>query len=445
MSCSNSAHACCSTVRICTWACRSASSASSGRAARAGSRRHLEVPAGVPEAAFAGGLAPHVAVAEQRELLGQEVDDGDDVAEHVGDHPNADLVGDVGQGVGEHQRRPPSVRSRLGRERIRRLRPAGHRQVVDPRVVEHRRHQVGQPVHRHPQPGQPRGVAPTAAATGSGAGRRASGARLVVRRQRRRDDVARGQVAVRRGVRGPTAGEGRDVGTHDGVDLVLGQRAARSSERRPGCPSTSSSHDVASRAGTAAVPRRVRPSRCVVSVSSCLAQLGQRPTRLLLVLQRAAEAEQGDGGRVGIDLDGPAATSRGGVDVEVAEPRRSGPPAGASANSALPVFEGWAPASNLAKSRLSARLGRPVARGVVAPRAGRRSRPGTAGRAADSASARSPSSVRTADRWTQTSLARPPPPGRSGRRSPQARSTPAYITRTPLPFCGPMSRRVAAR
>ena len=83
----------------------------SGCAARTGSRRDLQVPAGVAEPTFAGGLSAHVAVLEHGELVGEQVGHGGDVAEHVGDHADADLVGDLGQRVGVDGDVPPRVRS----------------------------------------------------------------------------------------------------------------------------------------------------------------------------------------------------------------------------------------------------------------------------------------------------------------------------------------------
>src|SRR4029079_7756268 len=59
-----------------------------------------QVSAGVSPAAVGGGLLPHVAVVEEGELVGQQVGDGVDVVAQVGDHPDPDLVGDLGERVG---------------------------------------------------------------------------------------------------------------------------------------------------------------------------------------------------------------------------------------------------------------------------------------------------------------------------------------------------------
>ena len=61
------------------------------------------MPAGVAEPALAGGLPAHVPVVLDDDLVGQQLGDGGDVAEHVGDDPDPDLVGDVAQRVGVQQ------------------------------------------------------------------------------------------------------------------------------------------------------------------------------------------------------------------------------------------------------------------------------------------------------------------------------------------------------
>ena len=59
-----------------------------------------QVPTGVAEPALARGLLAPVAVVVHEHLLGQNVGDGVDVVAYVGDHPDAELVGDLGQRVG---------------------------------------------------------------------------------------------------------------------------------------------------------------------------------------------------------------------------------------------------------------------------------------------------------------------------------------------------------
>ena len=57
------------------------------------------MPAGVAETAGARGLLAEVAVVDDRELVGEQLRHGSDIALHVGDHANADDVGDLGQRV----------------------------------------------------------------------------------------------------------------------------------------------------------------------------------------------------------------------------------------------------------------------------------------------------------------------------------------------------------
>ena len=68
------------------------------------------MPAGVAEPALARGLLAEVAVVEDGQLAAEHVGDGGHVAAHVGDHAEADLVGDVGERVGVDGP-PPSVRA----------------------------------------------------------------------------------------------------------------------------------------------------------------------------------------------------------------------------------------------------------------------------------------------------------------------------------------------
>ena len=59
-------------------------------------QRDLQVPAGVAEAALARGLLAEVAVVEHLQLAAEGLRDRGHVAAHVGDHPDADLVADLG-------------------------------------------------------------------------------------------------------------------------------------------------------------------------------------------------------------------------------------------------------------------------------------------------------------------------------------------------------------
>ena len=113
MSCSNSAHACCSTVRIWTCAWRPRSSSYAGWSRARGVEADQQVPAGVAEPALARGLPAHVAVVVDDDLVVEQVGHGLDVAVHVGDHPDADLVGDLAQRVGERAAVPSTVRAAL--------------------------------------------------------------------------------------------------------------------------------------------------------------------------------------------------------------------------------------------------------------------------------------------------------------------------------------------
>ena len=198
----------------------------------------------------------------------------------------------------------------------------------------------------------------TAPGVGSG------GAGSQIGRQRRGDDVAGLDVAVGGHVRGPAR--------------RVQRRRRRTSPRRPdprrgavrSCArpsrrrrrrSTSPSLSVTRSGGSA----WASPSMRSISRSSSDAQLGDAAARLGLVLQGAAEPEQRDRRRVRVDLDGPPRRPRIRIDVEVQGRRRAGRRAGRPANSGLPVLVGCAPASNFAKSRLSA-----VSRGPLAGRVG---------------------------------------------------------------------------
>ena len=95
-----------------------------------------QVPAGVTEPALLRGPPTHVPVVDHPHLRGQQLGDRLHITLHVGDHPHADLVGDVPRRVrvGGHA---VDRAGRLLRERGDGLRPPRHRQVVDPGVVEH--------------------------------------------------------------------------------------------------------------------------------------------------------------------------------------------------------------------------------------------------------------------------------------------------------------------
>ena len=96
-----------------------------------------QVPAGVAEPALLRGLLAHVAVVVHDHLVAQQLGHGRDVAVHVGDHPDADRVGDLAQRVGVEGYAVAGA-ARLLRERRDRLGPAGDAEVVDAGVVEDR-------------------------------------------------------------------------------------------------------------------------------------------------------------------------------------------------------------------------------------------------------------------------------------------------------------------
>ena len=57
-----------------------------------------QMPARVAPPALARGLQPHVTVIEQPHLLGEQIGDRGDIVAQIGDHPQADLVGDLDSG-----------------------------------------------------------------------------------------------------------------------------------------------------------------------------------------------------------------------------------------------------------------------------------------------------------------------------------------------------------
>ncbi len=171
--------------------------------------RHLQVPAGVAEPALAGGLLAEVAVVEDGQVGAEHLGHRGHVAAHVGDDPDADLVGDVDERVGV-DREPVDGAGRLGREGLDALGPAGDGQVVDAGLVEDRGHQRDVLLRVLDQGRVLAGVLVDGRAD----------ARVGVR-DRRRDDVAVLEVAVDAGALGPALREERHVGTDDGVDLVL--------------------------------------------------------------------------------------------------------------------------------------------------------------------------------------------------------------------------------
>ena len=118
-----------------------------------------QVAAGVAEPTLTRRLLAHVAIVVDHDLVREQVGDGLDVAVHVGDHPHADLVGDVPQRVGEHR---PAVGDAggLGRERRHGLRATGHGQVVDAGLVEGGGHHGDVLVGGQPQVGVVLGVLP---------------------------------------------------------------------------------------------------------------------------------------------------------------------------------------------------------------------------------------------------------------------------------------------
>ena len=235
--------------------------------------RHEQVPAGVAEPALARGLLPHVAVVEHPQLVAEQVRHRGDVAVQVGDHPDPDLVGDLLQRVGV-ERAAVDRAVGLRRERGDALRPSGHAEVVDAGVVEQGGHQRDEPLghlaqlglhlrvgaHRrtHRVVSRRAARAPVPRRSASDGSRGTARQRHLAGRQGRRDDVAGGEVAVRRGQVGTAYGEQRDVGADHRVDLVLGtpqlalalgsSRRLRAGRATPRCP-----------AGAAARRRRRAP------------------------------------------------------------------------------------------------------------------------------------------------------------------------------------------
>ena len=294
MSCSNSAHACWSTVR--SWTCTSRPSISTWRWRR-----------GVAEPALAGGQLAEVPVVADHELVGEQVGDDLDVAGDEGDDADAEQVADVAQRVGV-ERAAVDRAARLLRERGDALGPARDAQVVDAGLVEDPDDQVDRAAPGLLEPAVVGGVGPDR-------GRRDVGD------QRRRDDVARGQVAVAGGALGPPVREQRDVRAHHGVDLVLGHPEVA----------------LAGRVDDRVPQRRPRAGRAAAGLHQPLDVVHQREqlapqelevaALLLLVLQGPLEAEQHDRGGVRVDLDGAALRLRVGVEVESqerADPRAPG-------------------------------------------------------------------------------------------------------------------------
>ena len=100
-----------------------------------------KVSAGVPPSAFTRRFQAHVAVVEQPHLIGEQRRDSVDVLAKIGDDPQPDLVGDLGQRVGEESAAVGGACG-LGRERLDALGTRSDAEVVDARVVQKRRHQL---------------------------------------------------------------------------------------------------------------------------------------------------------------------------------------------------------------------------------------------------------------------------------------------------------------
>ena len=363
MSCSNSAHACCSTVRIWTCASRPPQQLVRRLVLAGGVEADEQVPAGVAEAALARGLPTHVAVVVDDDLVVEQVGHGLDVAVHVGDHPDPDLVGDLAQRVGE-RRRAVDRAGGLGRERRHRLRAAGHAQVVDAGVVEDRGHQRTNWSAASRSAGCCSAYSRTAEPPGSLVSRARSvgprGRRLEVRRQGRGDDVAGLEVAVRRGpVRlarrrtarrrrrrrrppGPRPPAARSCGRPSPRPTAAPARRAAAASARPGGRSR------AAAGRRSPTPRAARPARSARSAAargpgracSCTSASGPAGT---------APPSPGAGRPRSRGAPAPSAGS-----CRARAGPRSGRRAGCSRNSGLPVLDGWAPASKRAKSLFSA-------------------------------------------------------------------------------------------
>ncbi len=322
-----------------------------------------QVPAGVAEAPLAGRLPPEVAVVEHLGLVGEEVGDRLHVAVHVGDHAQADLVGDVAQrvGVGEH---PGLPASRLRGERGDRLGPAGDGEVVDAGVVEHGGEQpdalLGAPlqlvVHACVGPDGGTGVArPAGLATPRRGGD--------VRRQGGRDDVAGVQVPVDRGRLRTPVGEQGDVGADHRVHLVLdpaqvdlaGGRLDRGPQRPPGAPLA------------VHLQRRVgagKPFDQAQQHDQLTAQLLQVAAGLVLVLEGPPQPEEHHHRRVRVDLDRTPGPPRARVHVQ-AQPPDQPRAAGAIAELRLAGVAGVRAGVEAGEVLVEQRLGRPVAGGVA--------------------------------------------------------------------------------
>ena len=119
--------------------------------------RHEQVAAGVAEPALAGRLATHVAVVEDAELVGQQTGHRIHVAVQVGHHPDADLVGDLGEGVRVDLFAIQGPRG-LGGERGHRLGASGDADVVDAGVVEQRGDEGDELLRAHAQVRLQRGI-----------------------------------------------------------------------------------------------------------------------------------------------------------------------------------------------------------------------------------------------------------------------------------------------
>ncbi|MPM69321.1 hypothetical protein SDC9_116266 [bioreactor metagenome] len=129
------------------------------------------------------------------------------------------------------------------------------------------------------------------------------------------DDVAGGRVAVHRGVVRAAVGVQRHVGADHRVDPVLdGPQFALA----VGGPDRLG--EFLPRGGAGQVQRQGCVGEAVEQPDQpqhLLAHPLEGSVLTLLVLQRAAEPEQGDQRRMRVDLDGPAGAPRGRVDVEV--------------------------------------------------------------------------------------------------------------------------------
>ena len=135
-----------------------------------------------------------------------------------------------------------------------------------------------------------------------------------VRRQRRRDDVAGGEVPVHGHRAWPPGRVKPDVGAHHGVDGILGAaQLALALGRLYGAAQLHPLGVVGDPQGHCGLRE---PFDLVHQSQQLGAQLGEVAALLVLVLQRAAKPEQDHRRRMRVDLDGPPGSPRVRVHVQ---------------------------------------------------------------------------------------------------------------------------------